>query len=97
MPPHTTLNVNLSEDLYSFVRSAVGSGRYASASEVVRDALRFKRDAALAEVERKIELGLASIARGKSFSGDAVMAEVAARSAARHSKPVSGKGRKRAG
>ncbi len=44
MPSDTTMNVNLSRDLYDFVKSAVKSGRYASASEVVRDALRQKWD-----------------------------------------------------
>jgi antitoxin ParD1/3/4 len=70
MPSDTTMNVNLSRDLYDFVKSAVSSGRYTSASEVVRDALREKRDQALREVERKIEQGLASARRGDLFDGD---------------------------
>ena len=40
MPSDTTMNVNLSRDLYQFVKAAVKSGRYTSASEVVREALR---------------------------------------------------------
>ena len=80
------MNVNLSEDLYKFVRSAVGSGRYTSASEVVRDALRSKRDLALAEVVRKIQDGLASDARGESLSGDEVMREFTTRGAASRKK-----------
>jgi len=83
MPSDTTMNVNLSRDLYEFVKSAVNSGRFTSASEVVRDALREKRDQALREVERKIEAGLASARRGELFDGDDVMRELKARSKAR--------------
>ena len=83
MPSDTTMNVNLSRDLYEFVKSAVSSGRFTSASEVVRDALREKRDQALREVERKIEAGLASARRGNLFDGDEVMRELKAMSKAR--------------
>ncbi len=83
MPSDTTMNVNLSRDLYEFVKSAVSSGRFTSASEVVRDALREKRDQALREVERKIEAGLASARRGDLFDGDDVMRELKAMSKAR--------------
>jgi len=83
MPSDTTMNVNLSRDLYEFVKSAVSSGRFTSASEVVRDALREKRDQALREVERKIEAGLASARRGDLFDGDDVMYELKAMSKAR--------------
>jgi antitoxin ParD1/3/4 len=83
MPSDTTMNVNLSRDLYEFVKSAVSSGRFTSASEVVRDALREKRDQALREVERKIEAGLASAGRGDLLDGDDVMRELKAMSKAR--------------
>jgi antitoxin ParD1/3/4 len=83
MPSDTTMNVNLSRDLYEFVKSAVSSGRFTSASEVVRDALREKRDQALRQVERKIEAGLASARRGDLFDGDDVMYELKAMSKAR--------------
>ena len=73
---NTTMNVNLSRDLYKFVKTAVKSGRYTSASEVVRVALRDKRDEALREVERKIEAGLVSARRGKALDGDVVMREL---------------------
>ena len=76
MPSDTTMNVNLSRDLYQFVKAAVKSGRYTSASEVVRDALREKKETALREVERKIEEGLASARRGELFDGESVMDEI---------------------
>ena len=91
MPSDTTMNVNLSRDLYEFVKAAVKSGRYTSASEVVRDALRKKRDDALREVERKIEEGLESARRGELFEGEEVMREINELSAKRR---AAGKDRK---
>jgi antitoxin ParD1/3/4 len=67
------------------VKSAVKSGRYTSASEVVREALRERRDEALREVQRKIEEGLDSARRGDLLDGEAVMQELRELSAARRS------------
>lgn len=76
MPSDTTMNVNLSRDLYQFVKAAVKSGRYTSASEVVRDALREKKEADLHEVQRKIEQGLNSAQHGEVFEGEFVIQEI---------------------
>jgi antitoxin ParD1/3/4 len=83
MPSSTTMNVNLSRDLYQYVRAAVKSGRYTSASEVVRDALREARESALRKVERKIEAALESAGRGELVDGEAVFAEIKRRSSTR--------------
>jgi antitoxin ParD1/3/4 len=83
MPSDTTMNVNLSRDLYQFVKAAVKSGRYTSASEVVREALRKRRDEALREVQRQIEEGLEAARRGDLLDGEAVMQELRELSAAR--------------
>jgi antitoxin ParD1/3/4 len=83
MPSDTTMNVNLSRDLYQFVKAAVKSGRYTSASEVVREALRERRDEALREVRRQIEEGLESARRGELLDGEAVMQELRELSATR--------------
>jgi len=83
MPSDTTMNVNLSRDLYQFVKAAVKSGRYISASEVVREALRERRDEALREVQRQIEEGLESARRGDLLDGEAVMRELRELSATR--------------
>ena len=83
MPSDTTMNVNLSPDLYQFVKAAVKSGRYTSASEVVREALRERRDEALREVRRQIEEGLESARRGELLDGEAVMQELRELSATR--------------
>lgn len=83
MPAGTTVNVTLSRELYQYVKSAVKSGRYTSPSEVVQDALRATRDAALREVRRKIEEGLESARRGELLDGDTVFLEIKRRSAER--------------
>jgi len=61
-----TININLPPQLEAMVRQKVASGRYASASEVVREALRLLehqerlRDAKLEQLRRDIEDGLTS-------------------------------------
>ena len=76
------MNISLTPELESFVDSRVASGRYQSASEVVRAALRLleteerEREAALAEVCQKIQLGLDQIQRGEVFDGEAVFDEL---------------------
>jgi antitoxin ParD1/3/4 len=61
-----TRNVNLTEELDSFVAARVASGRYANASEVMRAALRaLERDEQafeekMAALQKALEDGLAS-------------------------------------
>ena len=61
-----TMNVNLSPQLEAMVKAKVASGRYTSASEVVREALRLMehqdqlRDLQLQELRRAIQDGLDS-------------------------------------
>ncbi|MFL6235698.1 MAG: type II toxin-antitoxin system ParD family antitoxin [Thermoanaerobaculia bacterium] len=77
-----TLNVSLTPELEKFVESRVASGRYQSASEVVRDGLRLleerevSRQAALEEVRRKIAIGLEQAERGELFDGEEVFREI---------------------
>ncbi|MBI4604551.1 MAG: type II toxin-antitoxin system ParD family antitoxin [Planctomycetes bacterium] len=76
------MNVSLTPQLERFVEDQVASGRYQSASEVVRDGLRLLEEreaqqrAALDEVRRKVREGLDSTRRGELFSGDAVLREL---------------------
>ena len=76
------MNISLTPELESFVDSRVASGRYQSASEVVRAGLRLleqdeqEREAALTEVRQKIQLGLDQIRRGEVFDGEAVFDEL---------------------
>ena len=56
------MNVSLTPELERFTRSLVESGRYRSASEVVRDSLRLleEQEAKTAELRRKMQEGLDS-------------------------------------
>lgn len=61
-----TININLTPQLEAMVRDRVASGLYASASEVVREALRLLQaqdrlhEARLAELRRDVREGLES-------------------------------------
>lgn len=44
MPKRVPLNVSLTADLAAFIAAQVASGRYATASEVVRSGLRLLED-----------------------------------------------------
>ena len=82
MASRVTLNVSLTPELEKFVESKVASGRYQSASEVVREGLRLLEDrelsrrAALEEVRRQIAVGLDQAERGELFDGEEVFREV---------------------
>src|SRR5207248_1771072 len=82
MATRSTLNVSLTPELDTFVSSRVATGRYQSASEVVREALRLleerelERDAALAELRQKIAVGLVQARQGELLDGEAVFEEL---------------------
>ena len=46
MPPRNSLNVSLTPELADYIAAQVSTGRYRSASEVVRHALRLLQDSA---------------------------------------------------
>lgn len=77
-----TLNVSLTPELEELITDRVDSGRYLSASEVVREGLRLLeerdrvRDEALAEVRQKIEAGIASLDRGEAMNAEALFDEL---------------------
>jgi antitoxin ParD1/3/4 len=66
-----TLNVSLTPEFTDFIEEAVASGSCASASEVVRDALRLMRQeqesesAKLALLRKAVDAGLAQSERGE--------------------------------
>ncbi|MGI0488557.1 type II toxin-antitoxin system ParD family antitoxin [Pantanalinema rosaneae CENA516] len=76
------MNVSLTPELEQFVRHKVESGRYLSASEVIREALRLleERDrlyqARLADLQTEITLGVESADRGELYDGEAVVQEL---------------------
>jgi antitoxin ParD1/3/4 len=76
------MNVSLPKDLMDYVKSQVDGGRYSSASEMVRDALRqlkqFEkmREQAHADLAREVELGWADSDAGRvsDFDPEAIKA-----------------------
>jgi antitoxin ParD1/3/4 len=85
MASRTTVNVSLTPHLEKFVTSRVASGRYQSASEVVREALRLLEDKeadkelALRELREKIAVGLEQARRGQLLDGEGVLRALEAR------------------
>ena len=73
-----SMNVNLTSELAEFVSSELASGDYASASELVRDALRvLRRDREVAAekneiLRRKLDVGIGQAERGE-YSTRSVM------------------------
>jgi antitoxin ParD1/3/4 len=69
------MNISLTPELEKLVDSKVKSGRYASASEVIREGLRLLeeqdqlRQQRLAEVRQKIDRGIDQLDRGLGISG----------------------------
>ncbi len=74
------MNVSLTPELEQLVHLKVQTGRYTSASEVVREALRLmeERDQLQAlhkdEIRKKIAAGMASLREGKGVDGNAFLA-----------------------
>lgn len=76
------MNVSLTPELEKFVERKVQSGRYQSASEVIREGLRLLddqdrlRELQFEEVRRKIRTGLDQLNRGEGIPGEQVYAEM---------------------
>ncbi len=92
MASRTTLNVSLTPELSRFVQSRIRSGKYQSASELVREALRLLegRDqtasASVQELKKEIEVGLAQLRRGEGVDGDGFSRCAAARRRAKRAR-----------
>ena len=86
------MNVSLTPELEHFVQSKVTTGRYSSASEVVREALRLLEDhdkargAQLEEFRAETDRRLASLNRGEGLDGENVFAKIRERSNSRRQK-----------
>lgn len=86
------MNVSLTPELEASVHERVRSGRYTSASEVVREALRLLidrdevRQARLYEIRGKVGEGLRSLDQGEGRYGDKIIDEILGASS---SSPVS--------
>ena len=83
------MNVSLTPELESFVNTKVQSGRYNSASEVIREALRLLeeqeqvRQAQLTAFRREIDRRMAALDRGERVDPATLRAEIRNRSEAR--------------
>jgi antitoxin ParD1/3/4 len=70
------MNVHLTPELEDLVHSKVNTGRYNSASEVVREALRLLeehdrvRELRIKEMRQKIDEGWEALARGEGIDGE---------------------------
>jgi len=97
MPARSSLNVSLTRELEKFVASRVKSGRYQTASEVVREALRLmesreqERASAYHELKRELQSAAAEAEApgAKFYSGEEVFAELRRRSAERRKRKAS--------
>jgi antitoxin ParD1/3/4 len=85
MSQRTTLNISITPQLRELVAAKVTSGRYQSASEVVREALRLltehdarQRDG-LAELHKQIRRGLLQARRGDLHDGEPFFASLEGR------------------
>jgi antitoxin ParD1/3/4 len=86
------MNVHLTPELEQMVQEKVKSGRYNSASEVVREALRLmeQRDEVVElqkdEMRRKIQEGWDALQRGEKLDGEKFFAELEAKELLRREK-----------
>jgi antitoxin ParD1/3/4 len=83
------MNVSLTPELEKLVQEKVKTGRYNSASEVVREALRLLeeqdqlRALRLEEVRKKIAEGLEALDRGEGMDGEEAIEQLRKKSKAR--------------
>ena len=83
------MNVSLTPELESFVATKVESGRYTSASEVVREALRLleeydrSRSAQIAAFNKELRQRLEPLDRGEHVDPEAARRRIQAKSQAR--------------
>jgi|SRR5579859_3431674 len=84
MARQATLNVSLTPTLERYVRAKVKSGRYESASEVIRDSLRALQNRDQREtqfwqdVNEKIREAREDVAAGRVYDGETTMNEILA-------------------
>ena len=83
------MNISLTPELEELVQKKVESGRYSSASEVVRAALRLLeqedelRETRLAAMRSQVREGIEQAERGELLDGEEVVARVKKRAASK--------------
>jgi antitoxin ParD1/3/4 len=84
MAIRTSLNVSLTPELEAFVQDRVTSGRYQTASEVIREGLRLlerqeqERDEVFRALKMKLERGAQQADRGEFVDADDVLKKITA-------------------
>lgn len=84
MARESSLNVSLTPTLRNYIRAKVRSGRYESASEVIRESLRAlqERERVAGEfwqgVRSKVAVARAQAEQGQTVDGEAAMEEILA-------------------
>ncbi|MGH7177351.1 MAG: type II toxin-antitoxin system ParD family antitoxin [Tepidisphaeraceae bacterium] len=82
MATRKTFNISLTPQLGKFVTSKVAAGQYASASEVVREALRRleqeerRSRSASRNMREQIDLGFDQLSRRETIDGEQVFQEI---------------------
>jgi antitoxin ParD1/3/4 len=88
------MNVSLTPELEKYVADKVASGRYTSASEVVREALRMleeyeqSRAVRLAEFNRELQARIDSLNRGEFVTAEESLRRIQEKSAQRRKRIV---------
>ena len=86
------MNVSLTPELEKYIQAKVETGRYTSASEVVREALRLleqkeqERMQALKEFQAELDRRIAEADAGDLIDGEEVFARLREKSRLRHAK-----------
>jgi len=86
------VNIHLSPELQALIRRKLATGRYNSASEVVREGLRLlaEEDDLKSEARRKIAEGLADLKAGRWLDGEEAVADVLRQLRTRRRRPKAG-------
>ena len=77
VPKSSQLTITVTPELEAFIRERVASGRFDTASDVVREGLKLlevrehEREGVLAVIRREIEIGLEQAKAGQLRDGDA--------------------------
>ena len=94
VPNRTSLNVSLTRELDQFVQGRVATGRYQTASEVIREGLRLlekqerDREVAFLALKAKLKRGSDQAEQGKFVDPDKALKKIAALKRRRASEKV---------
>lgn len=88
MAERVSMNTSLTSELVDFIKTLVGTGRYQSDSEVVRQGLRLlqEHEAGLSDLKAKIAKGIKQADKGELIDGKTVFEKLKKRSESRRRK-----------